>query len=971
MMDHCIVTVLLLLMAGRILCNEKFAVVCRIGDVSAVKDCDQLHQCLYEVHPVEMAQFIGGPHSMSCRNKLFSLYGGPSSCGYFGNLINCHKGRKTLVETVQKQLQKSGFRGVDFQCDPGLPQINQQDYADFLTLLRKEIGSGYVISVVLQSVNIEPSVVTVLCDVVDLITIPLNGCVSQIALAQNLIGQGVSRLKILLDVTLPEIVSCPLDSGVNNLFWVVQNTVNVIDNQQLLGATIQLDRDDTAGVCAKGRYPLFTLLNSLLKRCEVTTYAPPVFSTPAPCNFKGYIRDTRDCSSFHSCNNGITNKFQCPPGLAFDLCSSTCQPVVQVNCDSNSCTLTGAVNGGCQQIPIPIPYPILNPGSCQGNYTGCNSTCGGSNSGGSDECLNITSIFYLNNQTSALLDLLDNTQLEGTLQIVNSLTGDLQKALGGIVGQVNNLLSSLLLHDDAIGGTLGQMDQMQKQMGLLEKLLKAVLDLLNNLLGLNLLGGGGGGGGGLPGAGAVGALGGLAGKAAPVDTSVASGATGALSARVMLAQDYDVACRIEDPTKEPRCKVLKKCTYRVYPVESIQTKGGRSTSNCAGFTDLFSMYSGSSACGYFSNMIGTTNGCSSFTNIVKRQLEKSDFRGVDLQCDPTMNGVNETTYSCCLHQLRETVGRGYIIGVRIENPNLGTVLVSTLNAAVDVVNCPLTSVVQSLIAQGLSSRKIVIDVTLPSVINCPTEVLQLQNISSTVRCLNLFGAILQLDRDDSSNVCGEGSYPLLNRLSVLLEEKEPCDFEGFIPNPRDRSQFFSCSNGDHILHQCPPGQLFDRMNGTCIPFLRVLCNQTACTFTGPVQITNDTKFLPVPIPYPTDTLPTRKPRCNYNNYLEVLKKLLNLTASNETIRDAIQNLKQLNDSMGNIVIVLNNTNGSYGSEAMTKNQNNMDKFGEKLGLLEALLKTVNDLIKKVTGLDLGLFSSPAGAAGLPGLPVGR
>lgn len=223
------------------------------------------------------------------------------------------------------------------------------------------------------------------------------------------------------------------------------------------------------------------------------------------------------------------NQFQCPAGLAFDLCSNTCQPVVQVNCDQNSCTLTGAVNGGCNQVPIPIPFPFLNPGSCQNNFN-----CSGHHHhhGDSDLCLNITSILIANNQTSALLELLANTQLEGTLALVNDLTRDLQLALGGIVGEVNNLLAKLLLHDDAIGGTLGQIDQMQRQMGLLEKLLKAVLELLDRLLGLNLLGGGGAGAGGAV-AGAAGAAGlvtGLTGGGGGGAVATAAAAAGAAAA---------------------------------------------------------------------------------------------------------------------------------------------------------------------------------------------------------------------------------------------------------------------------------------------------------------------------------------------------------------------------------------------------------------------------------------------------------
>lgn len=115
-----------------------------------------------------------------------------------------------------------------------------------------------------------------------------------------------------------------------------------------------------------------------------------------------------------------------------------------------------------------------------------------------------------------------------------------------------------------------------------------------------------------------------------------------------VARDYDVACRIEDSTKVTRCKVLKKCTYRVYPVETIQAvEDPRRSSSCVGFTNIFSMYGGTSACAYFSNLIGSNQGCTALGSIVKRQLEKSDFHGVDLQCDPTMNGVNEVMSIFC------------------------------------------------------------------------------------------------------------------------------------------------------------------------------------------------------------------------------------------------------------------------------------------------------------------------------------
>lgn len=108
------------------LSEGKHAVVCRVSDPAVLKGCDVQRDCLFEVYPVETAQSLFGLfHTPGSHNKLFALYGGPSSCGYFGNLINTCKGRQTLVETVKRQLQKSGFRGVELQCDPVQSQLNQ------------------------------------------------------------------------------------------------------------------------------------------------------------------------------------------------------------------------------------------------------------------------------------------------------------------------------------------------------------------------------------------------------------------------------------------------------------------------------------------------------------------------------------------------------------------------------------------------------------------------------------------------------------------------------------------------------------------------------------------------------------------------------------------------------------------------------------------------------------------------------
>ncbi|XP_065090844.1 uncharacterized protein LOC135711819 [Ochlerotatus camptorhynchus] len=484
------VLVLLLLVLGVVpkLCEGKHALVCRVSDPSVLNGCDIRQNCWLEVYPVETAQSLFGVfHTSGTHNKLFALYGGPNSCGYFGNLINTCKGRQTLVETVKIQLQKSSFRGVELQCDPVQSQLNQQDYSDFITLLRKEIGGGYIISVFIQSVNIETCVVNVLNNVVDLVSVPFDGCEMQVSVVQNLIAHGLNRQKILLDVPLPAVVKCPLDSGPKNLFSLVEQVVNGIRSQDLLGATLQVDRDDTAGVCAKGRFPLFKHLNILLKSCGASVVHPAVSTTggSGSCNFKGYVRDTRDCSSFYSCNNGVQHQFQCPQGLAFDTCSSTCKPVLQVKCDDNSCTLTGAVNGGCNHVPFPIPYPFPFP---WGQYNN------GSNH--SEPCLNITTIQYINNQTSEFIKLLERTNIDGIIGVVNELTGPLQDVLGKILGGLEILLKKLLFAETAIGGTMGQMDEMNRKMNLLEELLIRLLQIFKDVLGINpgvltgLLGGG-------------------------------------------------------------------------------------------------------------------------------------------------------------------------------------------------------------------------------------------------------------------------------------------------------------------------------------------------------------------------------------------------------------------------------------------------------------------------------------------------
>lgn len=58
------------------------------------------------------------------------------------------------------------------------------------------------------------------------------------------------------------------------------------------------------------------------------------------------------------------------------------------------------------------------------------------------------------------------------------------------------------------------------------------------------------------------------------------------------------------------------------------------------------------------------------------------------------------------------------------------------------------------------------------------------------------------------------------------------------------------------LHQCPPGQLFDALNGTCIPFIRMECNETTCTILSPLDVNNETEFIPVPVFFPQEPTTT-------------------------------------------------------------------------------------------------------------------
>uniref|UniRef100_A0A182T7M2 Uncharacterized protein n=1 Tax=Anopheles maculatus TaxID=74869 RepID=A0A182T7M2_9DIPT len=155
---------------------KKCGVICRVRDPLTIGNSQMLKECLYEVYPVESTQNTDGSgfsmHTVDDRrNRLFSLYGGPSSCEYFGTMIQTAKGRDTLVETIRRQLQKSGFKGLDLQCDPVQARVTQQTYGEFMQQLRSYLGNTYVIMVTLSSCQLESGLVKTLNHVADFVTI--------------------------------------------------------------------------------------------------------------------------------------------------------------------------------------------------------------------------------------------------------------------------------------------------------------------------------------------------------------------------------------------------------------------------------------------------------------------------------------------------------------------------------------------------------------------------------------------------------------------------------------------------------------------------------------------------------------------------------------------------------------------------------------------------------------------------------
>ncbi|XP_055537015.1 uncharacterized protein LOC129725346 [Wyeomyia smithii] len=391
----------------------------------------------------------------------------------------------------------------------------------------------------------------------------------------------------------------------------------------------------------------------------------------------------------------------------------------------------------------------------------------------------------------------------------------------------------------------------------------------------------------------------------------------------VVAQYKPLICRIDDPSKVRDCSVLKECVYRVYPVEALKDVGAQGwISNCDGLNNLLSVYGGETGCKYFGKLIGTGEGRTAFVSIIQQQLKKSTFRGVDLRCDPIKHGYDQVAYNGVLRLLRKEIGYGYLVIVKIDNTALDPVIIDTLNTEVDLISIsPQTnhlvpdSFVKYLIAKGCNPKKIILEVPLAPVVTCPLTDSQLLSVTDSVENLDLFGAIIQLDRDDVDNQCGNGTFPLLKKLSILLTGGDRCDFDGFKPDPRDRSRFYSCSDGELNLHQCPDGQLFDRMNSTCIPFIRMNCNGTSCSLLGPVTITNQTNFFPIAVPMPQTCPKTRAESVNntiiiVNQQMSELLRLLNLTGLDQTIGVVNNALGGAYPSVQKIVDTVNGLLGS-------------------------------------------------------------
>lgn len=108
----------------------------------------------------------------------------------------------------------------------------------------------------------------------------------------------------------------------------------------LAGAMVwSIETDDFLGVCGKGKFPLLTVINSIIRNGgaegETTTISSTSSTTQSAefeCPADGIFRDPNDCSKFYLCSGENKFGFTCPNGLLFDPNASNCNWPDQVDC---------------------------------------------------------------------------------------------------------------------------------------------------------------------------------------------------------------------------------------------------------------------------------------------------------------------------------------------------------------------------------------------------------------------------------------------------------------------------------------------------------------------------------------------------------------------------------------------------------------------------------------------------------------
>ncbi|XP_061387090.1 chitinase-3-like protein 1 [Musca vetustissima] len=129
--------------------------------------------------------------------------------------------------------------------------------------------------------------------------------------------------------------------------------VQLANSLNLGGVMIwSLEMDDFRGECGGEKYVLLKALNKALgvtggeinskpQQTPGTTRKPqtsaPVVNKPNDvltqgCSSDGYFANESDCSRFHQCIGSIRYDYNCPPGLNFDIVTTTCTWPALANC---------------------------------------------------------------------------------------------------------------------------------------------------------------------------------------------------------------------------------------------------------------------------------------------------------------------------------------------------------------------------------------------------------------------------------------------------------------------------------------------------------------------------------------------------------------------------------------------------------------------------------------------------------------